>query len=71
MREDCRIVSGFGLGIGSAVINGALNVIYKEKYCHLDEHLRLYPFPQNIVNENDRKQLWKESLSSKTVFKIN
>ena len=60
VREDCRIVSGFGLGIGSAVINGALNVIYKEKYCHLDEHLRLYPFPQNIVNENDRKQLWKE-----------
>ena len=35
-------------------------MIYKEKYCHLDEHLRLYPFPQNIVNENDRKQLWKE-----------
>ncbi|WP_455105172.1 SIR2 family protein [Peptostreptococcus sp.] len=60
VRKDCRIVSGFGLGIGSAVINGALDVIYKEKYRHLDEHLRLYPFPQNISEPNEREEKWKE-----------
>lgn len=60
VRKDCRIVSGFGLGIGSAVINGALDVIYKEKYRHLDEHLGLYPFPQNISEPNENKEKWKE-----------
>lgn len=60
VRKDCRIVSGFGLGIGSAVINGALDVIYREKYRHLDEHLCLYPFPQNISDPNLRKEKWKE-----------
>lgn len=59
VKEDCRIVSGFGLGIGSAVINGALDVIYKEKYRHLDEHLGLYPFPQNIPNDDERIKQWK------------
>lgn len=58
--EDYRIVSGFGLGIGSAVVNGALDVIYKDKYRHLDRHLSLYPFPQNISNSEKRKEKWKE-----------
>ena len=48
VKQNCRITSGFGLGIGSAVINGALDVIYAEKYRHIDEYLCLRPFPQNI-----------------------
>lgn len=49
VHGDCRITSGFGLGIGSAVINGALKVIYADKYRHVDEHLCLRPFPQNVT----------------------
>lgn len=60
VHENCRITSGFGLGIGSAVINGALDVIYAEKFRHVDEHLCLRPFPQNISDPNERAERWKK-----------
>jgi adenylate kinase family enzyme len=46
VQHDYKIVSGFGLGIGSTVINGALEEIHQSKYKHIDEHLCLRPFPQ-------------------------
>lgn len=57
-KEEFRIASGFGLGIGSAVINGAVDEINASKYKHLDEHLRLYPFPQGIEDDDERKKKW-------------
>lgn len=60
VKEDCRITSGFGSGIGSSIINGALDVIYGEKYRHIDEHLCLRPFPQNISDPDARARRWKE-----------
>ena len=60
IHNDYRITSGFGLGLGSAVINGALDIIYSEKYRHIDKHLCLRPFPQNISDVNERARRWKE-----------
>lgn len=60
VHGDCRITSGFGLGIGSAVVNGALDIIYAEKYRHVDEHLCLRPFPQNISEPVERAERWKK-----------
>ena len=55
VKQEYRITTGFGLGIGSAVINGALDVIYKTKYRHIDEHLCLRPFPQGITDEEEKQ----------------
>ena len=60
VKGDFRITSGFGLGIGSAVVNGALDVIYAEKFRHVDEHLCLRPFPQNISDPTLRAERWKK-----------
>jgi len=60
VHVDCRITSGFGLGIGSAVVNGALDIIYAEKYRHVDEHLCIRPFPQNISDPALRANRWKK-----------
>lgn len=60
VHADCRVFSGFGLGIGSSVVNGALRVIYNEKYRHVDEHLCLRPFPQNIIDSDERKRVWRK-----------
>ena len=60
VQEDCLIASGFGRGIGSAVINGALDVIFAEKYRHIDEHLCLRPFPVNISDPHKRAERWKK-----------
>lgn len=56
VQRDYRITTDFGLDIGSAIINGALDVIYKTKYRHMDEYLCLRPFPQGISDLNDRKE---------------
>lgn len=60
VHEECRITSGFGLGLGSTIINGALDIIYSEKYRHIDEHLCLRPFPQNISDPDVRAKRWRE-----------
>lgn len=60
VKENFKVTSGFGLGIGSSVINGALDEIHKNKYNHIDEHLCLRPFPQNILDPDEREKKWKE-----------
>lgn len=53
-----KIVSGFGLGVGSAVISGALEKIYMNPRNHSAEQLVLRPFPQQVYGKNDRKAVW-------------
>ncbi|MGB5988756.1 MAG: SIR2 family protein [Marinifilaceae bacterium] len=59
-EKKYKIISGFGLGIGSSVINGVLSFVYASKRRHLDDYLVLRPFPQNISDSAERKKLWKE-----------
>ena len=61
VSKNYKILSGFGLGIGSSVINGALDEIYKTKYRHVSEHLGLFPFPQNINGEKPLDERWTEN----------
>lgn len=61
IREDFRVVSGFGLGIGSAVITGALEQIYMDFGETIrGERLILRPFPQNATKGKDLKKLWTD-----------
>lgn len=57
-ENNYKIISGFGLGIGSSVINGVLSHVYSSQKKHLDDYLILRPFPQNISDSNKRKALW-------------
>lgn len=58
-EKDYKIISGFGLGIGSSVINGVLSFVFNRKKLHIDDYLILRPFPQNIKDEDERKRMWK------------
>lgn len=69
IKKGFKVTSGFGLGIGSSVINGALDEIYTNKYKHMDEHLCLRPFPQGIINIEARKLKWKQY--RETILKEN
>ena len=60
VKEEFKVTSGFGLGIGSSVINGALDEIYNNKYKQISEYLCLRPFPQGIKDENERKLKWEK-----------
>jgi len=59
-EKNYKIISGFGLGIGSSVINGVLSSVYSSQKKHLDDYLILRPFPQNISDPSKRKELWKK-----------
>ena len=60
IRKGYNIVSGFGLGVGSYVIKGALEEIYLKSKTINDNRLLLRPFPQGIENEKSRVELWKK-----------
>lgn len=53
--NENNIISGYGLGIGSAVISGAIKEIYKENKCgKIEQRLLLRPFPLDPSS----KELW-------------
>lgn len=58
IQEGYNLISGFGLGIGSYVITGALEEIYMKSKIINDDRLLLRPFPQGIENEETRMELW-------------
>lgn len=60
IENDFRIVNGFGWGIGSSVINGALESIYNNPIRFSESQLILKPFPQFETGEKPLTVLWKE-----------
>lgn len=57
-EENFKVISGFGLGIGSSIINGVLSHVYSNIKKHTDDFLILRPFPQNIIDKKEREDLW-------------
>lgn len=58
VENDYHITSGFGVGVGSYVINGALEAGY-QKHLKTDNYLTLRPFPQKSSGNKNIKDLWK------------
>lgn len=52
-EREKRLVSGFGLTVGSAVVSGALGVILKEATPNLEKSLLIRPFPQEAPPGTD------------------
>lgn len=55
IKNDNRIVSGFGLGVGSQVISGVLEELYQHQGKRLHDQLILRPFPQGA----DAQKQWE------------
>jgi hypothetical protein len=53
-----NIVTGFGLGVGSCIISGALEEIYKSRNQRVEERLISRPFPQNTTGKILMPELW-------------
>jgi hypothetical protein len=51
LKNDFKIVSGFGLGVGPHVVEGALDGIYKGKKERIADQLQLFPFPPESHSE--------------------
>ncbi len=46
IKRGYNLISGFGLGIGSAVISGALETAYSDQRIKVNDRVLLRPFPQ-------------------------
>jgi hypothetical protein len=67
VERKYRLVSGFGLTVGSAALSGALDQLYKQGTPHLERSLYLRPFPQVIPDGQERQayyQRYREDLIS-------
>lgn len=51
IQRGYRVVSGFGLGVGSSVICGALEQVYMKQNSTINDQLLLRPFPQSSQAE--------------------
>jgi len=60
LGDKNRIISGFGLGVGSAVINGALAGLSDSGKTISEEHLVMRPFPQVATGGKDLVTQWTE-----------
>jgi len=60
IENDYKIVNGFGWGIGSSVINGALESIHNNPAKYSETQLILKPFPQFETGDKNLKILWEE-----------
>ena len=74
IENNFRIVNGFGWGVGSSVINGALEPIYQKPLKYSESQLVLRPFPQFESGSKKLPELWEEyrykmiSLSGISIF---
>lgn len=59
-RQQYRVISGFGLGIGSAVITGVLEQTIMSGGRLDSDQLVLRPFPQSQSGEQALPELWSE-----------
>lgn len=60
IQENYRIINGFGWGVGSAVINGALEAIYEKPEKYSESQLIMRPFPQFKTGSKELPLLWEE-----------
>ncbi|MCF0072221.1 SIR2 family protein [Dyadobacter sp. CY261] len=60
IESKYSVVNGFGLGIGDAVINGALEAVYNAPKKYSDSQLIMRPFPQKKTGKKDIPELWRE-----------
>lgn len=59
VQRGFRIVTGFGLGVGDAVITGAIEEVYAKRAGHLEDSLVMRPFPRANPDGQKLAKLWE------------
>lgn len=60
VNNENKLISGYGLEVGSQVIDAVLDTVSKNPWFKLDDHLEIYPFSQ--IQNFDAKSYRKEIL---------
>jgi hypothetical protein len=60
IANDFKIINGFGLGVGPAVLEGAMTRIYEDKLVP-SEFLEMVPFPYATKDKDRRERIYLEN----------
>lgn len=60
IKNRYKLVSGFGLNIGSSVVEGALLKIYENPQSRIEKHLILRPFPRTFPTKSKEEAFYRE-----------
>jgi len=55
-----RIATGLGLGVGNALLTGAVERVLSSRAGHLEDSLIIRPFPQHIPDADERQRVWAD-----------
>ena len=58
--QGFKVATGVGLGIGNAIISGAISEIYNKANGHIEDFIVMRPFPQFIEDKDEREATWEQ-----------
>lgn len=58
IKQGYNLISGYGLGIGGAVIIGAMETLSHDKHSDPSRRTTLRPFPQHFSNDTERREFF-------------
>lgn len=66
LQNNFKLVSGFGSGVGTYIVEGALEEMYERKE-RISDHLLVYPFPHNgpIDHPEEIKMSYRDDMISR------
>lgn len=73
IEEDYRLVSGYGLNIGTYVVEGALIKLYQKGDSAFEKHVTLRPFPRNLPSASSEAEFnrdYRDDMISRCEFAI-
>ncbi|HEX9943139.1 MAG TPA: SIR2 family protein [Thermoanaerobaculia bacterium] len=73
IEANYKLVSGFGLNIGSSVVEGALLKLYERGESAIEKHLFLRPFPRHLptkLSEAAFNRKYREDMIAKCGFAV-
>lgn len=58
INRGFNLVTGFGLGIGSSIVTGAVEAVYRDEQAQLAERATLLPFPRGIADPAEKAKTY-------------
>ncbi|MFC7439686.1 SIR2 family protein [Laceyella putida] len=59
-KRGYKVITGFGDGVGSSVINGVLESVYETNERKIDNHLLMRPLPRFATQEESLTERWEK-----------
>ena len=60
VKNGYKVVNGYGLGVGTYVINGIAEYCYDHRNIKIEDSLKLMPFPLSAINSEQLRTTWEK-----------